>query len=121
MKDLMQLEKFRMREFERKFYGTNGDSGNGCFKVHVLGRSFFVIASSGGGWEHVSVTPCSNKRKTCPTWEEMCEIKSLFFKPEECVVEYHPPKSEYVNFQEQCLHLWRPTKEKIPMPDIGMV
>lgn len=30
-----------------------------------------IIASWGGGWEHVSVSLA----RRCPTWEEMCIIK----------------------------------------------
>lgn len=121
MKDLHKLDKYRETDFEKKFYGTIGDSGNGAFKVFVGGRSFFVIASNGGGWEHVSVTPGSKSRKTCPTWEEMCAIKDIFFEAEDRVVQYHPPRSEYVNNHPYCLHLWRPTSEKMPFPPIVFV
>ena len=82
-------------------------------------RSFFCIASNGGGWEHVSVSPKNQKR--CPTWEEMCEIKAMFFLPDECVVQYHPPESEYVNNYGTCLHLWRPVGGKLPRPPKGFV
>ncbi len=116
MKDLSTLERFRDREQERRIYGCNGDGGNGIFKIMVGQRSFWCIASDGGGWEHVSVSPCKHKRKACPTWEEMCGIKDVFFHPEECVVEYHPPKREYVNIHETCLHLWRPTDGNFRMP-----
>lgn len=116
MKDLHTLDKFRLSEKELLIAGITGDSGSGYFKVYINGRSFFVIASNGGGWEHVSVTPCNKKRKVCPTWEEMCEIKDLFFEPEDRVVQYHPPKSEYVNNHPYCLHLWRPISEKMPFP-----
>lgn len=86
MKNLHTLDKYRQSDREIQARGMNGDSGNGVFKVHVNGRSFFVIASNGGGREHVSVSPCNQKRKTCPTWEEMCAIKDMFFEPEERVV-----------------------------------
>ena len=121
MIDLTTLEKYRDREGERRVYGCNGDNGNGVFKVMVGQRSFLCIASNGGGWEHVSVSPCNVKRKNCPTWEEMCEIKDMFFKQEECVIEYHPPKSNYVNFYETCLHLWRPVDGNFPMPPTAFV
>ena len=26
---------------------------------------------------------------------------------DECVVQFHPPKSEYVNLHPYCLHLWK--------------
>lgn len=64
MRDLHTLDKFRLNDAERLIYGVNGDSGKGFFKVHVNGRSFKVIASNGGGWEHVSVSPWSDKRIT---------------------------------------------------------
>lgn len=74
MIDLHKLDKFRLKDREREFYGCTGDSGNGVFKVYVGGKSFRVIASNGMGWEHVSVSPGSAQRKCCPTWDEMCAI-----------------------------------------------
>lgn len=90
MRNLHELDNFRLKEDERRLYGINGDEGNGLFKIFINGRSFFVIASNGGGWEHVSVSPFSKKRTTCPTWEEMCIVKDMFFEPEELVVQYPP-------------------------------
>ena len=62
-----------------------------------------VVATRGDGWEHVSVSLTSR----CPTWDEMNYVKDLFWEAEDCVVQYHPPKSEYVNVHPFCLHLWR--------------
>ena len=62
-----------------------------------------VIASWGMGWEHVSVS----MKNRCPTWEEMCLVKNIFWNPDECVVQYHPPEKEYVNCYPHCLHLWK--------------
>ena len=64
-----------------------------------------IIASWGGGWEHVS----ASLRKRCPTWDEMCMMKDIFWEEEECVVQYHPPRSEYINCHPYCLHLWKKT------------
>lgn len=49
MKDLTYLDSCRVDM--RRYYGSMGDAKNGVFKVFVGGRSFFVIASSGDGWE----------------------------------------------------------------------
>lgn len=68
-----------------------------------------VQADAQTDWEHVSAS-CRNR---CPTWEEMCYLKSLFWDDEDCVVQYHPPKSDYVNQAKTCLHLW---KYQGPMP-----
>ena len=63
------------------------------------------IADNGGGWEHVSV---SLNRPRVPNWDEMCFVKEVFWEPEDCVVQYHPPASQYVNCHPHVLHLWRP-------------
>ena len=76
-----------------------------------------VVFSWGGGWDHVS----ASFRNRTPTWDEMCEIKRMFFYPEEACVEYHPAESEYVNNMPYCLHIWRPQREAIPTPPSWMV
>jgi hypothetical protein len=78
---------------------------------------FLVIASEGDGWAHVSVSLPDR----CPKWEEMCLIKSLFFGDDIIVVQYHPPKSEYVNLHPFCLHLWSPLVSMMPLPPSWMV
>lgn len=112
MKNLKTLDKYRLVNEEKRLYGANGDGGNGIFKVFVNGKSFRVIASNGGGWEHVSIS----RQNRCATWDEMCAIKDMFFEAEECVIQYHPPKSNYVNNHPYCLHLWRPLTQDIPTP-----
>jgi len=94
-------------------YGNNG----GFTPPLKSGAPVTVIASNGLGWEHVSVS----LKDRCPTWEEMCEIKELFFDKEDTVMQLHPPKSKYVNVHNYCLHLWRPLEEKIPLPRQYMV
>jgi len=86
------------------------------------GVSLHVIASPGLvelPWDHVSVTVYRGQR--CPTWDEMCWVKSLFFDEEETVIEFHPPKSKYVNFHPYCLHLWRPIFVELPLPPLIML
>lgn len=117
MRDLSYLDKYRV--YLSDLYGNLGDSKNGAFKVYVEGKSFFVIASSGGGWEHVSVHPKNQKR--CPTWEEMCAVKDMFFELEEVVMQLHPAHSEYVSNHPYCLHLWRPLEREIPLPPVKFV
>ncbi len=68
-------------------------------------------------WEHVSVSLSDR----CLTWEEMCFIKDVFWEEGDAVVQYHPPKSDYVNNHDYTLHLWRPLNGSIPMPDPIMV
>lgn len=114
MKNLMMLEKYRV-----ELYGINttGDSGNGAFKIPIDGKTFGVIASDGGGWDHVSVS----HRNRIPTWEEMCKVKELFFEDDEVAMQLHPAKKDYINIHPNCLHLWRPQNQDIPLPPKIMV
>lgn len=64
----------------------------------------FVAGWNEGGMEHVSVELYARR---LPTWNEMCEVKDIFWNDEEEVVQIHPKKSNYVNMTE-ALHLWRP-------------
>lgn len=104
-------EKYRVRSGQ--FASDETDGNNGAFQW----RKFFMIASDGMGWEHVSVS----LQTRCPTWEEMCRVKNLFWDGDDCVVQYHPPKSEYINNHPFCLHLWRSTVVVMPQPDAFLV
>lgn len=120
MKNLDYLNYCRQRGKEKELYGINGDNHNGVFRVFVEGKGYNVIASNGGGWDHVSVTPTNTKRG-CPSWETMCAIKDMFFEKHETVIEYHPEEENYINVHPCCLHLWRPQNHSIPMPPQFMV
>ena len=98
--------------------GSNESFGNnGAFWVKTKKCVFTVIASDQMGWEHVSVS----LPLRCPTWEEMCFIKSLFWGRDDCVTQYHPSEKDYVNNHPHCLHLWRPIGQEIPTPPSFMV
>jgi hypothetical protein len=85
----------------------------GAFIVKApKGAKLAVIASDGEGWEHVSVS----LRHRCPDWLEMCFVKDLFWREDETVLQFHPPKSEYVNHHPFCLHLWKPIGRSVLLP-----
>lgn len=115
-KNNQNINEFRILAYSDRTFGNNG-----AFEIpsqNPLGQQSFlrVIASDGGGWDHVSVSLIDR----CPTWDEMCFVKDFFFEPEETVVQYHPKASEYVNCHPYCLHLWRPNdgREIITPPTI---
>lgn len=87
---------------------------NGAFRIHHKGYTLHVIASNGRGWEHISVSIVGVSR--CPSWEQMCFIKSLFWDEDDTVIQYHPAKAEYINSHPYVLHLWRPTEAELPKP-----
>lgn len=78
-----------------------------CFSIPFEGRQLVVIASDWGRWQHVSVS-LDNR---CPNWREMCFIKDLFWDEEEECIQFHPPKSEYIDLHKYCLHIWKPPIE----------
>ena len=113
MKNLHELDQYRVRIYEYDM----GDHGNGAFQINLKSVTLFIIASNGHDWEHISVsTP-----HRCPTWEEMCYVKDLFFDADEVVFQLHPAKSDYINNHKYCLHMWKPLKENIPLPPSWMV
>ena len=69
------------------------------------------------GWEHVSVSTVDRT----PTWEEMAMVKDLFWAEDECVVQFHPPRSVYVNKHPYCLHLWRNVNQEYALPPRGLL
>lgn len=92
----------------------------GCGRIYLNGTKkepAAVVWSFGGGWDHVSVS----YRNRCPSWEEMCRVKEMFFYDEEVVVQYHPKKSEYKNLHNFCLHLWKKQGEEFATPPVIMV
>jgi hypothetical protein len=100
-------------------YASQPDDPFGAFLIPgraAKGRVLRVIACDGAetGWDHVSVS-LEDKRK-CPSWEEMCVVKRLFWNDSETVVQFHPPESDYINQHPGCLHLWRCVRVPFPMP-----
>ena len=98
-------------------YASKPGAMHGAFRIFGPTGSALAIMSSGDGdhefgWEHVSV---SLQHRT-PNWQEMCFVKDLFWSDEECVVQFHPPKSVYVDCHPNCLHLWKPIGATLSMP-----
>lgn len=113
MRSLSEIKSNRYLEIKREgrdgFGGTFYDRKSRCYLNFIM--------SWGAGWEHCSVSLPTR----CPSWEQMCAIKELFWNDDECCVQYHPAKDDYVNNHPYCLHIWRPTKEELPTPPSIMV
>ena len=114
------LEKGRL--YHPMFPPTKRGDRFGIFEFGELK----IIASDGSNWdksfderawEHVSVSHANR----CPTWDEMCQVKSLFWDDDECVQQFHPPGDRYVNAHPYCLHLWKQVGVEVPMPPVGAV
>jgi hypothetical protein len=106
-------------EKARRLHPLLGFSSVGAMHGFFQIRGLSIISSghchegdATAGWEHVSVS----LPKRTPTWEEMCYVKSLFFEPEECVIQFHPPESKYVNIASTCLHLWKKADGSFELP-----
>jgi hypothetical protein len=110
----LSLQANRIREGQMGSDESYGMAG--AFRLIGPKSSLLLAVSSGvdekHGWEHVSVSTQGRP----PNWEEMCFVKDLFWGDQECVVQFHPPKSEYVNCHPYCLHLWRMIGGAFPMP-----
>jgi len=95
----------------------------GAFRLMPPGPEPVLLVAVSSGidhefeWEHVSVSA----ENRCPTWDEMCWVKDLFWDKHEMAVQYHPPESQYVNCHPHTLHIWRPINMTIPMPPMLLV
>lgn len=113
----------RFRVLDGPLGSCFADGNQGVFQFYNRkGEKLVCIAASGNetGWEHVSchveyISNGRNKRRT-PSWNDMCHVKNMFWDFEDCVVQYHPPQSQYVNDSIYVLHLWRPVGVELPMP-----
>jgi hypothetical protein len=109
------INKFRIKEGLCKSDDSYGMIGTWVIPYKL--EELCIISSDGMDWEHVSVS----LEKRCPTWEEMCFIKDLFWNDDEVVIQLHPAKKDYINQYNNCLHLWRPIRQSIPMPPKIMI
>lgn len=122
MRDKVHLRLVNGRIRDGYYGSTDSFWLTGAFLIQgPCGGKLTILANTGSedskGWEHVSV---SLKHRT-PNWQEMCFVKDLFWAEDECVVQFHPPKSEYVNHHPNCLHLWRHITDTFPMPPSMLV
>jgi len=63
-------------------------------------------------WVHLSVS----HRGRLPTWDEVVAVKEIFLGTDSVALQVLPPRSEWVNFHPNVLHLWmcldgRPTPD----------
>jgi hypothetical protein len=72
------------------------------------------VEPDGTAWRHVSIS-CADRY---PTWDELKDARYRFFDEEAEVVQFFPPRSEYVNLHRNTFHLWHRLdgRRLIPMP-----
>lgn len=100
----------------------SGDTGVnwGFFRkgpLRILSSGTPPQGDIGWPWEHVSVS----LENRCPTWEEMREVKEMFWKDTETVFQFHPAKQYYVNAHPYVLHLWRRIDEETELPPSNLL
>ena len=109
----MRKRIIRRYDYWRAVHPALGGSPSGAnWGYFEYGPLRIMSSGSGDRWEHVSVS-CANR---CPTWAEMCMVKDVFWDDEETVIQFHPPKSVYVNCHPYCLHLWKDTEKAVALP-----
>jgi len=111
------VERYRVKS--GAWASKEGDSF-GLFFVSIPAKNITLKVLSSpfeDEWQHVSIS-LPNR---CPTWNEMCLVKDLFYGEDATVVQFHPPKSDYVNNHNFCLHLWANTQKEIPRPPSYLV
>ncbi len=96
------------------FFVTCPETGRQLRLISSRGEDWGESGLPGCPWEHVSVSLRSPDKTPC--WAEMEWVRSLFWRDDELVVQFSPPRAEKVNLHNGCLHLWRPTDGHIRLP-----
>lgn len=115
---LSELDQYRI--IPPRFWmgrGGRGDDECGCFEMKMRPGSLLrIIATSGDGWDHVSVS----RQNHPPSWEEMNWVAEKFFG-DEPAMQLHVSSVDHVNCHKNCLHWWRPHEVALPLPPAWMV
>lgn len=115
MKTIEELKQTpRLVVTDRTLPGSRHDNPFYTGWAVLNGKEWTVVWSyNDDGMEHVSISHQNNR--VMPSWDDMCKIKDIFFRPEEAAVQIHPAASRYVHSvglpgikKENILHLWRP-------------
>lgn len=120
MRNLRLLDGYRRTDRQVvRYYGTTGDDTCGVFECPspIDGASLLIIAARGDGWEHVSVS----RTNRYPNWIEMEHIKRAFFRDDEVCMQLHVAAKDHISFHPNCLHIWRPIDQSIPLPPAEFV
>jgi hypothetical protein len=121
MMNLDLLNKYRVTTGPLITYtrGYIGDDTCGFFHVPspIDHAEMMVMAASGLGWDHVSVS----RKNRCPNWLELEYVYRMFFREDETAIEYHVPMGDHVNQHPYCLHLWRSLDHEMPRPPSIMI
>lgn len=113
MRNLEEIKNNKYLTIKKE--GSDGFGGTFYDKKSRCHLNF--IMSWGAGYEHCSVSLPIR----CPSWEQMCAMKELFWDDDETCMQLHPAKKDYINNHPYCLHIWKPINEKIPTPPSIMV
>lgn len=109
----LRIEQYRRVDPLGRRQETNANYGYFEIKRPTgLLRAISSGVSNDTGWEHVSVSLANR----CPTWDEMCYVKHLFWRDDETVIQFHPKASKYKNEMLYCLHLWKKIGEDHELP-----
>ena len=114
LKEILDNKQFRLL---RKLEINDALRLEGYFFDPVNQKRYLVFFTVQCGWEHAS---CGTETKT-PTWDVMCRIKDIFWRPDECCVEFHPKEEDYVNMHEHTLHIWKQVGKEFETPPVLMV
>lgn len=117
MRPLKELMQYRRVDWELRIGNAVLADQGGMFCVQAGETPLKVMASTGGGWDHISV---STPERT-PTWEEMELVRKLFALPHETWVQFGLPERLHINVHPHCLHWWRKQHRDVLLPPASMV
>lgn len=71
--------------------------------THKIGKCNIIISKDAGLW-HLTIS----RKDRLPTYDEMKTARYQFLPDVPYMVQIFPPKKDFVNVHQFCLHLWEP-------------
>jgi hypothetical protein len=115
---LCKADRWRIKKGAGQLDSNQTDGWNGAFIVPLEGEMWQVIISDQCGWRHLSAT--NAQKKQLPSWHIMCRLRDAFFPDDAWVVQFHPPKEDYIDIHPYVLHLWE-CLDGFPTPIFALV
>ena len=85
-----------------------GDKGTMQGSFYFEEEHLLVVVKSINKWESCEVAVCGfiaggiEYATRCPTWNEMCFVKDMFWSEDEVCIQYHPDKKNYMGNVPGC-------------------
>ena len=114
MRNKSEFERYRAHHIEKKIPTLLKPKIGEVYLFPYDGKLAEFHLFTEKNWEHISIVVHDNPvlpANRLPTYEEMVTFKNVIWDNYEVCIQVHPKKSQYVNINPFCLHIWKKAGE----------